>query len=190
MTRIKICGITSPADAEAAIECGADYIGIVQEPTSKRYVENPVEIVQVCVAKAVAIGVFGLQIDKTYIQVFDSIQSLSSETPSNGLRSFRVGETTVEKIVLEATGPILLDSYEPGAFGGTGVTCDWDAAADVVAMCPHPVFLAGGLTPDNVAEAIAKVRPYAVDVSSGVEASPGSKDHGKVRAFIQAASSV
>ena len=74
-----------------------------------------------------------------------------------------------------------------GQFGGTGKTVDWDFAAEIVEVLPKPVILAGGLTPDNVGEAIRKVRPYAVDVSSGIESSPGVKDHAKMKDFIQAA---
>lgn len=77
----------------------------------------------------------------------------------------------------------MVDAYVPGARGGTGMTCDWDTAAAVAAL-NKPLFLAGGLTPENVAEAIQKVRPYAVDTAGGVESEPGKKDYERIRAFI------
>jgi phosphoribosylanthranilate isomerase len=96
----------------------------------------------------------------------------------------------VDKIVQDVAGPILLDAYVKGSYGGTGETADWEQAREVVSTCSQPVFLAGGLTPENVAEAIKRVRPYAVDVSSGVEASPGKKDREKLHAFFEAVRSV
>jgi phosphoribosylanthranilate isomerase len=81
---------------------------------------------------------------------------------------------------------ILLDAYSENEYGGTGKRVDWELAATIVEKHGWPVILAGGLTPDNVAEAIRIVRPYAVDVSSGIESSPGIKDHGKMKAFVEA----
>ena len=190
MTRVKICGITNPTDLEAALDAGADYIGIVREPTSKRYVENPTELIQLAAGRAPVICVFGPYISDDFIQLCDSIQTISGVNLPNLLRTFRIGETPVENIVTSSSGPILLDSFDEGSFGGTGEVGDWDLASEVVSKVEHPVFLAGGLTPDNVRDAIAKVRPFAVDVSSGVESSPGKKDHGAIRAFIEAARSV
>ena len=88
------------------------------------------------------------------------------------------------------TGPLLIDAYHDSAFGGTGKLADWDLAADIISRYEQPVFLAGGLTPENVTVAIRRVRPYGVDVSSGVESLPGRKDHAKVSAFVQAVRSV
>jgi phosphoribosylanthranilate isomerase len=97
-------------------------------------------------------------------------------------------KTTVESVV--AADPrcsaILLDAFSEHGFGGTGILIDWDFAAEVVRASTRPVILAGGLTPLNVAEAISRVRPYAVDVSSGVEISPGIKDHDAIEAFAEA----
>ena len=83
---------------------------------------------------------------------------------------------------------ILLDAQVEGEYGGTGKAIDWDFAAEVVKACPKPVILAGGLTPDNVVEAVRKVRPFAVDVSTGVESEPGKKDPAKLKAFFAAIS--
>jgi len=185
VTRVKICGITSAPDMEAALEAGADYVGIVREPTSPRYVENPVQLAALAAGRAAVIGVFGKFSDDSFIQVFDSIQTLSDVAIPSLLKVFRLGETPVDKIVESAAGPMLLDSFHPDAYGGTGRVADWDQAAEVVRRCAHPVFLAGGLTPDNVGEAIHRVRPFAVDVSTGVEESKGKKDHDKIRAFME-----
>ncbi len=190
MTRVKICGITNAADMEAALTASADYVGIVREPASPRYVDNPVQLAALAAGRAAVIGVYGEFYDDTYVKVFDSIQTIWDVPLSSLLKVFRLGETPVDNIVATASGPLLLDSFHPDAYGGTGKVADWDQAAEVVRRCPHPVFLAGGLTPDNVADAIRHVRPFAVDVSSGVEESQGKKDHGKIRAFIEAARNV
>jgi len=105
------------------------------------------------------------------------------------MKAFRVrGPETLEAMRQYHTEAYLLDAWSAGQLGGTGERFDWELAVAAQGL-GRPIFLAGGLTPDNVAEAIRRVRPYAVDVSSGVEASPGKKDHGKVAAFIQAAKS-
>jgi phosphoribosylanthranilate isomerase len=175
---------------EAALDAGADYVGMVREPTSPRYVENPVRLAESAAGRAAAIGVYGEFYDDAYIQVFDSIQTLSDVVIPGLLRVFRLGESPVDNIVKNASGPVLLDAFDPRAHGGTGMVADWGEAAEVVRRCSHPVFLAGGLTPDNVSDAIRLVRPYGVDVSSGVEESKGKKDHHKLRAFIQAVRNV
>jgi len=190
VTRVKICGITNAADMEAALAAGADYVGIVREPSSPRYVENPVELAGLAAGCAPVIGVYGEVFADRYVEVFDSIQTLSDIDMPGLLKVFRLGETPVDKIVERATGPVLLDSFHPKAYGGTGSVADWDQAAEVVRNCAHPVFLAGGLTPENVAEAIHRVRPFAVDVSSGVEKAKGKKDLSKVRDFITAVRNV
>jgi phosphoribosylanthranilate isomerase len=102
------------------------------------------------------------------------------------MKAFRVtGLKTLEELKPYATDAWLLDAHAPGKYGGTGQTFDWRIAAQATQL-GKPVFLAGGLTPDNVGEAVTSVRPYGVDVSGGVEAAPGRKDPAKVRAFIAA----
>jgi phosphoribosylanthranilate isomerase len=187
---VKICGITNEADLETALEAGADYIGIVREPSSPRYVENPMEMARLAAGRAAVIGVYGEYYEDEKVQVFDSIQTISSPILANVLRTVRLGKEGVDNVVDELSCPILLDAYSPFHFGGGGETVDWDIAQVIVQNYTFPVFLAGGLDPENVAEAIHKVSPFAVDVSSGVESAPGRKDHVKVRAFIEAAHSV
>ncbi len=190
MTRIKICGITNVENMEAALVAGADYVGIVREPSSPRYVENPEELVAMAIGRAAIIAVYGHFVTDPYVQFFDSVQTISDLPIANLLRVVRLGEPGVENLVDSVGRPLLLDAYHEDAFGGRGSTVDWDLAAEIVRTCERPIFLAGGLTPENVADAIRHVRPYAVDVSSGVESSPGRKDHVKVAAFITAVRSV
>lgn len=169
---------------------GADYVGIVREPSSPRYVDNPESLVRQATGRAAVIAVYGHFVADAYVQLFDSIQTISDLRIANLLRVVRLGEPGVENLVDSVGAPLLLDAYHKEVFGGTGATVDWDNAAEIVRRCERPVFLAGGLTPENVADAIRRVRPYAVDVSSGVESSPGKKDHDKVAGFITAVRSV
>ena len=190
MTQVKICGLTCAEDMEAALDSGADYVGIVREPSSPRYVENPDDITSAAVGRAPIIGVYGPYYEDGYVQVFDGIQTISKLAVPNLLKVVRFGHDDVDNAVEDLTGPALLDAYHASKYGGSGKSIDWDIARIFVEKSPYPVFLAGGLTPDNVADAIRNVRPYCVDVSSGVEVEPGRKDHGAVRAFIEAAKSV
>jgi phosphoribosylanthranilate isomerase len=106
------------------------------------------------------------------------------------MKAFRVRDAaSLESVRQYPTEAWLLDAYSPDKLGGTGETFAWELALEAQRW-GRPIFLAGGLTPENVAEAVRRARPYAVDVSSGVEGTPGRKDHAKVRAFIQAAKSV
>ena len=175
---------------EAALTAGADYVGIVREPSSPRYVENPTELVTIASGRAALLGVYGPFIDDGFVQVFDSIQTISSIDMPNILRVVRIGDDDVDKVVEDFSGPVLLDAYHPTKFGGSGQVVDWEIARIFVERFSYPVFLAGGLTPKNVADAIKTVRPFGVDVSSGVEQRPGIKDHGLIREFIEAAKDV
>jgi phosphoribosylanthranilate isomerase len=206
MLRVKICGLTTPQDAAAAIEFGADALGFNFFPGSKRYLRmeaarewiaslpGNVEKVAILVnpsweeakAAATTAGITALQLH-------------GMETPEF-CRRLREARIRFEKAV-PVTGPdslanipdffttsVLLDSSGAGEFGGSGRTFPWDIARDFVLAHPHlRVILAGGLTPENVAEAVATVRPFGVDVTSGVESSPGCKDHARLRDFIAAA---
>jgi phosphoribosylanthranilate isomerase len=103
------------------------------------------------------------------------------------MKAFRIRNAdSLRELTDYKTDAWLLDAYSPDKAGGTGETFNWDLAVEARRL-GRPIFLAGGLTPQNVAEAVRRVEPYAVDVSSGVEAAPGRKDHAKVRAFIEAA---
>ena len=201
--RVKICGITSAADAIAAADAGADALGFILYPKSKRYVapekirglvENLPPYVQRVAVTVNAAPEEIAAMEK--LAAFDVWQLHGDETPEavRALQPRRLvkalhlplgaGHPPAEAYAVDA---LLLDT--PSAeYGGTGKTFDWKLAAEFRARAPKPVILSGGLTPENVAEAIRVVQPYAVDVSSGVEADgvAGKKDHAKLRDFIQA----
>ena len=197
-TRVKICGITRPEDARAAAELGADAIGLVFYAPSPRVVT--IEQAQaICAALPPFVTRVGLFVNA----LRDEIQQVLKAVPLD-LLQFHGDETATEcegferpyikalrmaadrdvmsemKAFSSATG-ILLDSYQVGVPGGTGQTFDWSR---VPVQAAQPIILAGGLTPANVAMAIEQVRPYAVDVSGGVEAAKGIKDRNKMKAFL------
>ena len=193
MTLVKICGITNLEDALMAVEYGADAIGFNFYPGSKRYVdegymESMIERLQNSVTK---VGVFvnqtiGEICEAQSIAQFDEIQlhgdespafvdELRSKTKSKIIKAFRVSnEFDIEMVNRYNLNAILLDSFSKDTYGGSGNSFDWTIAADLVARFSR-VYLAGGLNERNVAQAIRIVRPYAVDVASGVESSPGKK---------------
>lgn len=198
MTRVKICGITSPEDALVAAEAGADAIGLIFWATSQRAVDLDTAKV---IARALPpfVSVVGVFVDDTPDHVrsvadavgLSAVQLHGSESvadwarfPRPVLKAMPV-EAYADSPWQTARAAILVDAHDPVTVGGTGRTVDWDRARDIAAT--RRLVLAGGLTPDNVAQAIAQVRPWGVDVASGVERAPGIKDHDKVRAFIAAA---
>lgn len=195
MIRVKICGLTRVADVETAALCGADAVGIVLEPTSSRFVPNDQELqdlLNVVPPFVTKVAVFGELMDLNRTKGFDAVQSLSNSEGRACLRirAFHLSEDSLTTILkFQNADAILLDSYVPGKLGGTGERSDWTLARRVVEEQTLPVILAGGLTPTNVSEAIRLVRPYAVDVSTGVESSPGIKDAELVRRFILEAKS-
>ena len=200
MTRVKICGITNLEDALAACDAGADALGFVFAPEAKkrnRYIEPDaareiiarlppyVMTVAVCVnAPENAI--------RDYLEFVDRIQFHGEETReecnvagARGIKVFRAGPSfTLDAMCAFPTRGYLLDAYVPGQRGGTGAQCDWVLARRAVGT-GRPIILAGGLTPENAAEAVRRVRPYAVDASGGVESAPGKKDHERIRKFIE-----
>lgn len=194
MTAVKICGLTRLEDAEAAARLGADMVGFVLWPGSSRAmtVERVRPIVAALPRSVTPVGVF---VDPTPDEVSAAadagirVAQIHSETPA----FLRVAIPIVRVVHLEGDwfAPdvpdelVHLDAYDPVTKGGTGKTIDWQRAATIARS--RRVILAGGLTPSNVGEAIAQVKPYAVDVASGVESSPGIKDHSKIEAFIRAA---
>lgn len=198
MTAIKICGITRPEDAEAAARFGASYIGFVLWPKSPRAATLDVvrAIVPTLPEGVTPVGVF---VDPTRQQINDAaaagIRIAQIHSPWDGgfsdltipvIRAVHLSADRKAGIEPEITDQlILLDAHDPIKHGGTGKMVDW-TRAQVVARTRR-VILAGGLTPFNVRTAIEAVRPYGVDVASGVESSPGIKDHGLLRAFIAAA---
>lgn len=204
-TRVKICGLTHPEDAWRAADAGADALGFVFVPGTPRFVPwdegarwirtLPPLVSRVALFVDAPQDVVSRVLDRTGIEV---VQFHGDESPEycqsfrntvRVLKAFRVrGPETLKELsrYREAADAFLLDAWSAGAHGGTGARFDWDLA---VAAREHvaPLVLAGGLKPDNVSEAVRRVRPYAVDVSSGVESSPGRKDPEKVIAFIRAA---
>lgn len=201
MVKVKICGITNLENALAAIEAGADALGFVFFARSPRQVtpELAAAIITRLPPFVAKVGVF---VDEKLERVqgimnlcsLDYAQLHGSESPEfckalgqqRAIKAFRVkDDINLGQLSAYKVSAILLDSYNPNMFGGTGRVFNWELAAR--AASSNCVILSGGLTPQNVAEAINKVNPYAVDVSSGVEASPGKKDHAKLKTFLQAA---
>ncbi len=205
--RIKICGVTTPADAHAAAMLGADAIGLNFHPGSPRCVAGSVasailrglppfvEAVAVFVEQPPAVVAAVLR-DLGRVHTVQMHGKLSAEVdyaPFRFLPAFAVRgpddlsaiDAFLEALRARASLPVavLVDGHAPGQHGGTGRTAPWELLASFRPAVP--LVLAGGLTPDNVAEAVRVVRPYAVDVASGVESAPGKKDAGKVRAFIE-----
>ncbi|HEV2456282.1 MAG TPA: phosphoribosylanthranilate isomerase [Verrucomicrobiae bacterium] len=203
-TKVKICGITNPADAQAAVAAGADALGFIFYEKSPRFVQLPeAEAINSRLAPFIMrVGVF---VNAPEEFVFSAIRGCGltllqfhgDESPEYcgqfgimTMKAFRVhGPETLERIPEYATDAYLLDAYSSTTLGGTGERFNWDLAVQAQRF-GKPIFLAGGLTAENVAGAIQKVRPFGVDVSSGVEIAPGKKDHEKIKAFISAARSV
>lgn len=190
MTRIKFCGFTRAEDVEFACELGVNAVGFVLESGSPRRVDT-VTVQRLAMATAPfvkTVSVFG-RFPGLRSVVTDLVQAVEfgSEPPVPFILAKRLGGPPDQQSVdMSKCCGLLMDAYSPEAFGGTGTVADWSLAADLVEKVNSKWILAGGLTPDNVVEAIRVVRPYAVDVSSGIESSPGIKDHGKMRAFAEA----
>lgn len=199
---VKICGVTRVEDALLAVRLGADAIGLNLWPGSKRCVtvEAARAIAEALPASVAAVGVF---VDPTRDEVLraaeraglDTIQlhgdeppELAAALPFPVLKAIRVGgRDALALLARYEVEAFLLDAPSPG-YGGSGATFDWDIAAEAARTAR--VILAGGLVPGNVAEAIRRVRPCAVDVASGVERAPGVKDPEKLTAFMKAAKAV
>ncbi len=201
-TRVKICGITRCEDAQLVVDAGVDAIGLVFYEKSPRFVSNAqaAEISQIIPAFVSRVALFKdaeqQMIESVLEQVeIDLIQFHGSETadyceqfnrPYIKAIGMKGAEHDVSFLLAnvekyQSAKALLLDGHAPGEAGGTGESFDWASIAAV----DKPIVLAGGLTPDNVKQAIDLVHPFAVDVSSGVESSPGIKDKDKVAAFMQ-----
>jgi phosphoribosylanthranilate isomerase len=200
-TIVKICGITSVADGLAAAEAGADALGLMFYEPSPRNVSLPAaaEIARQLPPFIIKVGVFVNAPEELVLRAIGEcglniLQFHGDETPEYcglfpvmTLKAFRIKDAgSLKQLPDFKTDAWLLDAHAADKQGGTGEKFNWDLAIEAQKL-GKPIFLAGGLTPENVADAVRQVRPYGVDVSSGVEASPGKKDHAKVRAFIQAA---
>jgi phosphoribosylanthranilate isomerase len=202
--RVKICGITNVDDALAAVDAGADALGFMFYEGSPRNVSPKVvgEIVRQLPPFIAKVGVFVNALEGIVHRIaaecgLDTLQFHGDESPElcqkflplKVYKAFRIQDIdSLQAIPAFKTDAWLLDSFVPGKSGGTGATFNWDLAAEAKKL-GRSIILAGGLTPENVAEAVAKVQPYAVDVSSGVESSPGRKDLKKLRAFVSRAAS-
>jgi len=200
-TRVKICGITSVADGQAAAEAGADLIGLMFYEPSPRYVslDAAAGIARALPPEVQRVGVFVNPTTELVRRAIGECQlsllQFHGDEPPDfctqfglmSLKAFRIRDAaSLDALPNYETDGYLLDAYSPEARGGTGEKFNWDLAVEAQKF-GRPIFLAGGLTPANVAAAVKQVQPFAVDVSSGVESAPGKKDPVKVRAFIQAA---
>jgi len=199
--KVKICGITNAEDARVAVDAGADALGFMFYEPSPRSVtrKNAGAIILELPVFVAKVGVF---VNPTEDEVrraieecgIDTLQFHGEEPPEfcrqfglKALKAFRVQGPEILKLLPDYSGMTwLLDSFVAWTRGGTGNTFNWDIAAQAIKLGGR-VVLAGGLTPENAADAVRKVRPYGLDVSSGVESAPGRKDAAKVRAFIAAA---
>jgi len=204
MTKVKICGITSLEDALDAVNLGADALGFNFYEKSPRYIspEAARSIILQLPDDLSKVGIFVNEssddvLENARMAEIDTIQFHGDETPHfvseasqrTGLaviRALRVTQSFKAENAMEYDShAILLDSYSKGEIGGTGATFDWDIARDVRTLVER-LYLAGGLSESNVADAIRKVRPFAVDACSRLESQPGKKDRDKVRKFISA----
>jgi phosphoribosylanthranilate isomerase len=203
MIKIKICGITNLEDALMVVEAGADALGFVFFKGSPRFIapEQAAAIIRCLPPFVQTVGLFVNEGLTTVNSVADQcgldiVQLHGEESPDychavrrRVIKAFRVKDAaSLESLAGYCVAGCLLDAWSPVAHGGTGTTFNWGIAAQAAAS--RSIILAGGLTPENVAEAVVTVRPYAVDVSSGVESVPGKKDAGLVSRFIRATRSL
>jgi phosphoribosylanthranilate isomerase len=200
VVKVKICGITTLEDALMAVEAGADALGFVFFMGSSRFIspDQAAAIIRLLPPFVQTVGLFVNEELATVNSVADQcgldlIQLHGEESPDycaavtrRVIKAFRVkDESSLDDISSYHVAGYLLDAWSPVAHGGTGTVFNWDIAAQAAAS--HTIILAGGLTLENVAGAIVAVKPYAVDVSSGVESGPGKKDARKVNAFCRSA---
>jgi phosphoribosylanthranilate isomerase len=204
MVKVKICGITSLEDGLAAAGLGADYLGLNFYPHSARYIPPQCgqAVTEALKVKYPAVKLVGVFVNASLEQILalcdecqldlaqlhgDEPAAMLSALQGKGFKAFRELPADIDAFKLDAHQPpaALWDAKIKGAYGGTGATGDWQAAQRLAAR--YPIFLAGGLTPENVALAIEQVRPWGVDTASGVEQAPGKKDLQKMAAFIKTA---
>lgn len=202
MTKVKICGITNLEDALISAKFGADALGFNFYPKSPRYItpENAREIIEQLPPEILKVGVFVNESLEKIVEIaetakLDAIQLHGEETPEFAkelkqktnleiIKAFRVSPAFKPEDVLNyEVDAILLDAYNPKEHGGTGETFDWEIAKKVKEIFPK-MYLAGGLAPENVIDAISEVKPFAVDACSCLELKKGVKDPGKLFAFV------
>ncbi len=199
-TLVKICGITNVEDAVCAVECGADVLGFVFYKKSPRYISFD-SVKKICSSLPGNVKKAGVFVNenpdeldklhkKDYLDYFqfsgDEPAGLNARYPGKVIKTVRVSGGGIWSVVSKSNDCsfILCDTAEKGQYGGTGKTFDWDILKRI--KFPLPLILAGGLNGDNVERAILSVRPYMVDVSSGVELSPGKKNPEKIKRFFEA----
>ena len=203
MVFVKICGITNLEDALVAIESGADALGFNFYERSPRYI-NPVDarrVVEQLPDSVMSVGVFVNEGEPEYVERIaeevglKAVQLHGDESPQYCralkdrfvIKALRVSvDFELQSVMEYETDAILLDAFAGNARGGTGRVVDWRVARKVSELVPK-LFLAGGLSPENISEAVALVKPFAVDACSSLESAPGRKDAERVRAFISAA---
>jgi phosphoribosylanthranilate isomerase len=199
MTRVKVCGLTTVDDARMCVAAGVDAIGLNFWPGSVRRCDEAVarDIVQAVAGRTLVVGVF---VDASFEELtrlkaevgLDCLQLHGDEPPAllerflpHAYKALRVrGEDAIEAARRFPGEHILFDAYVPGMPGGTGATFDWEVAKRVAKE--RKLTLAGGITPENAAQAVRAVEPFCVDTASGVESSPGQKDPALVEAFVRA----
>src|ERR1700722_19809565 len=203
-TRVKICGITNVADGLAAAEAGADMIGLMFYESSPRHITlaRAAEISRALPPFLMRVGVFVNapadyvlraigECNLTMLQFHgDETSDFCTQFGLMNMKAIRVRDAgSLAQLENYQTDAFLLDAHSKNGLGGTGEKFNWELAVEAQKF-GKPIFLAGGLTPENVADAVRKVHPFGVDVSSGVESAPGIKDHAKVKAFIAAVKSI
>jgi phosphoribosylanthranilate isomerase len=200
MTKIKICGIKTLDDALAAVDTGADYLGFNFYLKSPRYIEKQActDITSVLKEKYPHIKCVGVFVNSPVEEVKDILDTCSldlaqlhgdetsemlNELKGKGFKAFRGIPADIDGFARSDAPAFLVDASVKGIYGGSGVTADWNGAAELAKK--YPLLLAGGLTPENVAEAVSRVKPWGVDVASGVESAPGEKDAKKMVEFVK-----
>jgi len=197
--RVKVCGVTTIADAEACVEAGVDLIGLNFVAASPRFIdpERAAEIAEAVRGRVELVGVVADEAAPALRALcdrvgLDRLQLHGDEPPDFvealapvAFKAVRVGSRADVDLARRYSGLLLIDARVTGKLGGTGVCVD-PALVSALAS-ERPVLLAGGLTPENVAEMVQRIRPWGVDVASGVEANPGVKDRARVAAFVSAA---
>ena len=200
MTKIKICGIKTVNDALTAMDAGADLLGFNFYPKSPRYIDvGTCRDIMSVMRKYGHITYVGLFVNVSVAEVRatmetcglslaqlhgDETSEMMQSLNGKAFKAFRGVPEHVDGFARDVAPALLVDASVKGAYGGTGVTADWNKAAELAKG--YSLLLAGGLTPENVGEAVRQVNPWGVDVASGVEAGAGQKDPSKVIAFVQA----
>ena len=199
--KVKICGLTRPEDAQAAAVAGADLVGFMFYAPSPRCVSfaQAAALNRVLPAHIVRVGVFVNPVADIVTQAIAACGLTMLQFPGDEppefcaqfglltLKAFRIRDAaSLAALPSHPADAWLLDAWSPAAPGGTGERFNWDLAV-AARKLGRPIFLAGGLTPENVAGAVRQVQPFGVDVSSGVESAPGVKDAAKIHAFVAAA---